>query len=294
MDKKKKVTIIVVISVVILALLGGIAYFYFTLEHQKKQNKAMLELANLDKQEMENEYSNFASQYTEMQKQITNEDLIKQLEQQKKRSQELLEELRNTKSTDAAEIARLKKELELMRKIMRTYIIQIDSLNQENKSLRNENANVRMRYNEATQQIVGLTNEKSSLSEKVAVAAQLDATGIYATPQNKRGKTNNKASKVQRITVGFTITKNVTAAAGMRNVFVRILKPDQAVLGAAGSFKYENKEVEYSMRKSIEYTGQEAHVTLYYNVSEYLAAGTYGVYIFCDGQMIGSSSFSLR
>ncbi len=291
--KKKYITITIVV-IVILALIGTAGYFYYSLEHQKKQNKDMLELANLDKQEMENEYANFANQYTEMQKTITNDDLIKQLEKQKQRSQELLEELRNTKSTDAAEITRLKKELETMRKIMRSFVMQIDSLNQENRHLRSENTSVRMQYNEATQQITSLSGEKAALSEKVAVASQLDATGVYATPQSKRGKTNNKASKVKRITVGFTITKNVTARTGMRNVFVRILKPDQSVLGAAGSFSYENRSVEYSMRKSIEYTGQETHVTLYWNVNEFLQAGSYGVYIFCDGQMIGSSSFSLK
>lgn len=107
MNKKTLISVIVVG----LLLVGGIIYLSITLSNQKKENKAMQELAELDKKEMENEYQQFANQYSEMKTQITNDSIVAQLTAEQERTQRLLDELRHVKSTDAAEIARLKKEL---------------------------------------------------------------------------------------------------------------------------------------------------------------------------------------
>ena len=85
----------------------------------------------------------------------------------------------------------------------------------------------------------------------------------------------------------------MTASAGNRTVYVRLLKPGQQVVNHSGTFHYENRAIGYSAAKTIEYTGQEVHVTLYVPVSEFLSGGAYSAYIFADGQMIGSGSTSL-
>ena len=64
--KKKKLITGIVAGVIGLALVGTIAYLYVNLDSQRKENKAMQELADLDKKEMENEYQQFANQYREM------------------------------------------------------------------------------------------------------------------------------------------------------------------------------------------------------------------------------------
>ena len=56
-------------------------------------------------------FEGFATQYDEMQILISNDSLVAQLEREKLRTQRLLEELRATKASNAAEITRLKKEL---------------------------------------------------------------------------------------------------------------------------------------------------------------------------------------
>ena len=173
---KKKVLIPLVVAIVV--LLAGVAYLTVGLVKQRQVNKEMEELAALDKKEMENEYEQFARQYSEMKMQINNDSLVAQLTQEQLRTQQLLEELRQVKSNDAREIARLKKELATVRAVLRSYVLEIDSLNRLNQDLRDENTRVRGQYDEATRQIAGLSSEKASLSEKVAIAAQLDATGI--------------------------------------------------------------------------------------------------------------------
>ena len=275
-------------------LIGGIVFLAISLNQQKRANKDMQELAELDKKEMENEYQMFADQYSELKTQINNDSIIEQLTQEQLKTEKLLEELRNVKASDAREIARLKKELATCRAVIRSYVLEIDSLNRLNQNLTEENTRVKGQYAEATRQIEGLNADKQTLSEKVAIAAQLDATGITMTLKNKRGKVTKKVKRCKTIQVNFNIAKNVTAASGNKTVYVRITTPAGTVLSGGGAFQYENRNLPYSMKKTIEYTGNETPVTMYWNVNEFLGEGTYNVSVFADGNMIGSRNFSVK
>lgn len=293
MEKKKLITGIVT-GIVGLALVGTVAYLYVNLDNQKKENKAMQELAELDKKEMENEYQQFATQYSEMKTQISNDSIIAQLTAEQEKTERLLKELKDTKSNDAREIARLKRELATVRAVLRSYVIEIDSLNRLNQNLTAENSRIKGQYNEATRQIEGLNSERASLSEKVAIAAQLDATGISMQLKNKKGKKTDKTSKCKTVQVSFTIAKNVTASNGTKTFYVRITSPSGTTLGGGGTFNYQNRSLEATMRKAVEYDGRETTISTYWNVSQSLMAGTYQVSVFADGNMIGSRSFSFK
>lgn len=293
MEKKKLITGIVT-GIVGLALVGTVAYLYVNLDNQKKENKAMQELAELDKKEMENEYQQFATQYSEMKTQISNDSIIAQLTAEQEKTERLLKELKDTKSNDAREIARLKRELATVRAVLRSYVIEIDSLNRLNQNLTAENSRIKGQYNEATRQIEGLNSERASLSEKVAIAAQLDATGISMQLKNKKGKKTDKTSKCKTVQVNFTIAKNVTASNGTKTFYVRITSPSGTTLGGGGTFNYQNRSLEATMRKAVEYDGRETTISTFWNVSQSLMSGTYQVSVFADGNMIGSRSFSFK
>ena len=285
---------IIAITIIVVALLGCVVYLALNLQKQQQENKDMQELAALDKAEMENEYQRFADQYSEMKSRITNDSLIEQLTQEQLKTEKLLQELKNVKSSDAREIARLKKELATCRAVIRSYVLEIDSLNRLNQNLTAENTKVKGQYEEATRQIQGLNADKQSLTEKVAIAAQLDATNISMIAKNKRGKATDNLKKCKTLQVNFNISKNVTASNGMRTIYVRVTTPTGTVLSQGGTFSYENKNLQYSMKKTIEYTGNETPVTVYWNVNEFLSNGSYNVSIFADGNMIGSKNFSFK
>ena len=290
MNKK----IILPLVAVIILLAAGVAYLGLDLSKQKKANQEMQELAILDKKEMENEYEQFARQYSEMKTQINNDSIVAQLTQEQLRTQELLEELKRVKASDAREIARLKKELATVRAVLRTYVLEIDSLNRLNQNLTAENNRVKGQYAEATRQIEGLSNEKESLSQKVAIAAQLDATGITMTAKKKNGKPAKKIKDCKSFQVDFTVARNVTASNGLRTFYVRITTPNGTTLGGGGSFQYENRTLECTMKKAVEYSGEAIPLSTYRQVTEYLEAGTYTVSIFADGNMIGSRTFAFN
>lgn len=292
--EKNKNLVIAAVAAVILLLIGSVGFLLYQNRAQEQEKQQMLELAEIDKQEMQNEFEDFARQYGELQMQINNDSLVAQLAAEQERAEALLEELKRTKSNDAAEILRLKKEIATLRAILREYVMQIDSLNHLNEKLTNENEDLRTRNAQQEQNISSLTTEKENLTSKVAIASQLDATGISAIGKNKKGKAAKKIKDVKKFQVSFNIARNVTAQTGMKTIYVRITTPTGDVLSQGGTFPYENRTLEYSIRKDIEYNGEEQSVTVYWDVAEALSAGAYRADIFADGHNIGSTSFSFE
>ena len=295
-EKKSGKTGLALALAAIAVLAAAVVWLFLSVRNKGREIDEMTQLFEIEKEEMENEYSGFAMQYDELQVHLSNDSLRHQLEREKLRTQQLLEELRQTKATNAAEITRLKKELATVRAVMRSYVAQIDSLDQINKQLAQENTRVRRQYQEQTKVVEKLTVEKEKAEEKVALASQLDAAAITVVPRNKRGKEEHKVKNVTQFVVNFTIVKNITVQTGEKTVYLRLTKPDgePLVKDASNTFRYENVNLEYSAKKYIEYTGEQQEVTMYWDVEEYLSAGLYTAYLFVDGVMIGEQSVTLN
>ena len=288
----KPLGLIIAVAVLALAIIV-VTYLLFS---EKQTNQELTQTFELEKEDLENEYSNFATKYDELQLTITNDSIYRLLDEEKTKVQRLLEELRTVKSSNAAEIRRLKSELSSLRKIMMSYIAQIDSLNRVTERQQKQIAEVTHKYNVASQQVSNLSQEKEKLNKRVTLAAQLDATNIQVEPRNKRNKTAKKIKDVVRFAINFTIVKNITAEAGERIIYVRIMKPDNDVLtkDASHTFPYENRQLNYSIKKYIEYNGEEQHVNVYWDVEEFLYAGQYRVDIFSNGTLIGSQKLTIE
>ena len=284
----KKNTLLIVAGSLLILLLIGVTILLIS---EKQTNKELVMEFNLDKEDLENQYTDFVRQYDELKMTVS---IL--LEQEQLKTQRLLEELRTVKSSNATEIRRLKKELASLRKVMIGYINQIDSLNRLTAQQKEIIADVTQKYNAASRQISNLSEEKKNLTKTVTLAAQLDATNISVQPTNKRGKTAKKVKDIVKFKINFSIVKNITAETGERTLYIRITKPDNDVLtkSPSNTFPYENRELVYSIKKYIEYNGEEQTVTVYWDVEEYLYAGTYRVDIFTDGTLIGSQSFNLN
>ena len=285
----KRNTLFIVLSILLAILLIGVSVLFYM---EKQTNKELTEEFQLEKEDLENQYADFSIQYDELKMTVTNDSLSVLLEQEQLKTQRLLEELRTVKSTNATEIRRLKNELATLRKVMVGYINQIDSLNRLTAYQKEVIADVTKKYNAASQQISTLSEEKKSLNQKVTLAAQLDATNIVVTPTNKRGKVAKRVKDITKIKISFTLAKNITAETGEKTIYLRITKPNNEVLSKSSSntFNYENRQLEYSIKKYIEYTGEEQTITVYWDVEEYMEAGTFRIDIFADGNLIGSKS----
>lgn len=300
MNKK----VITALSAIIVLLIAGLIYLAYNLSEQTQINRDMEELATLDKQEMEGEYRQFADQYSEMKTRINNDSIIAQLTREQERTEQLLQELKKTKTTDAAEITRLKKELASVRAVLRSYVLEIDSLNRLNQALQDENSQMRTELEESNQQNQALTSDNASLSQKVAIAAQLNAVNIdimmivkaaLSSKTKERTKHPHKiGGSTNEMKVRFVLSRNVTASNGMRKIYVRILTPTGSVLNVSGQCPFEDKEVAYTAVKAIEYTGEETPMELFVAKKETLIPGDYRVQVIADGHEIGARTIELE
>jgi len=285
----------ILVAVIILLIVGmGIAgYFIF---NQKTQIEELQEESSLNKQQLEDEYENLSMQYEGFKLNIKNDSLLQKLTNEQAKVQRLLEELKTVKAENKTEISRLNKELATLRQVLKSYIVQIDSLNRANEQLRQEKKEITDKYQQTTRTLNEVTQQKENLTEKVTLAAKLDATNISVQATNSKGKVQKKISKVEQLIINFSITKNITAEPGERTIYVRIMKPDNDVLtkSRANTFAFENRDINYSIKRIVEYGGEEVGVTMYWNVEEYLMPGTYRIDIFADGNRIGMKSFTME
>ena len=281
-------TIVVLVVVLVIAII-----FVVT---KTRQVSHLEQQYAIEKQLLEDEYEAIALQYEGFKFSVKNDSLLEKLENEQAKVQRLQEELKLTKATDQKEIQRLKKELETLRQILKTYIIQIDSLNRLNQELQTENIQIKQQYQETSRTLSQIAREREELSHKVSLAAKLDAININVKAVNDRGKEQKRLSRSTRFVISFTIAKNITAEPGERIIYVRIMTPDGNVLtkNPSDTFPFENGNLQYSIKRIIEYGGEEMPVTVYWNNEEYLMPGTYKVDIFADGNHIGSHSFTMQ
>jgi len=287
--KNKQFLWIILIVVLVIMVVAAIFYIF----RQQGQMKGLQQQSELVKEELADNYNELIIDYEGFRMRISNDSLIAQLETEQMKVQRLQEELRTVKATNTTRINELKKELETLRGILRNYVQQLDSLNKENQILTNENRQVTARYNQATQTVSQLTKEKEQLTETVQMASKLNASNITVSGLNDKNRIADQIKKMVKIEIRFVIDKNITAPRGEKTIYIRIMKPDDDVLIKSRSnvFAFENREINYSAKRNIEYEGEEQPVTIYWDVEEYLPTGTYRVDIFADGNRIGQKTF---
>ena len=262
---------------------------------QKGQMKDLQQQSELVKDELADDYNDLVIDYEGFRMRISNDSILAMYEAEQMKVQRLQEELRTVKATNTKRINELKKELETLRAILKNYVQQLDSLNRENEKLTRENRQVTAKYNQATQTVSQLTKEKEQLSETVQLASKLDASNIIVTGLNDKNKSTDQSKKMMKIEFKFVINKNITALPGEKTIYIRIMKPDDDVLikDMGNNFIFEDKEINYSAKRTFEYEGEEYPMTIYWDVQEYLPLGTYRVDIFADGNLIGKKSFKI-
>lgn len=299
MEKNRTKVIIVSLTAALVLLFGIGTYLWIALQDSEERNEELKQVeayVALEKEEMLNDLQMARQQYDELKINIDNDSLLFKLEQEQRRTQELLEELERTKATDAVEIRRLKNELATLRGVLESYIIQIDSLHRENSQLRTRNDELVAANRRVEIERDNLAEEREVLEERVTLASQLDATNVRMVLLKRSGSETEKLRRAKQIKVSFTISKNITAATGEKTVYVRIMTPDQEPLAKSlsNTFLYEDREIGYSMKRNFEFTGEEQALELYWDIEETLQKGNYTVSIFVDGNMIGSGSAEFK
>lgn len=313
-NEKKTNGLLIGLIIGLFLSLGAMAYFW------SQKNKALNECSNTNaqleadmagmNQMMEGYVGNLSNDLKQDFKNMlkTYDALIAKdaskadsLNMQKEKIQSLINELSTNKKRSARELFNMKKENETLRNIMKGYVRTIDSLNTLNVELK---TNLETTSNELSSTISQRDEYKTQAeqnAEQVKKGSKLQAynfrsVGLRMKLNNTTEETNKAKSCIQ-MKSSFTIGENAIARAGHKSVYLQITNPDGKILQGRSSntAQMDGGSISYSDKKEIDYNNSSIDVTIYYDLNgEEAIKGNYRVKIFCDGQQIGSDSFSLK
>ncbi|MBO4370523.1 MAG: hypothetical protein J5808_04070 [Paludibacteraceae bacterium] len=289
-----------VISILLAAALAAIVFLFFRQKDQLDKTTSELETVTTEmefqKQESLEEFEDLARQYENYYINTDNDSLLKLFDEEKQKVQDLLQELKTVKSTNARRISELKKELGTVRTVLQSYVVKVDSLNRVNGQLIAENEQVRKQYEEASEN-ARIWEEKSiELDEKITLASMLEVGQINITALNSKGKQTTRLKRIERIEICFDLRRNITAERGLKQVFVRVTDPNGKLLESprAEKFPFEGQNLGFTCKKEVEYNGENTPVCMYYTLPEAPSEGIYTITIFAEGNILGERNFSFQ
>jgi Tfp pilus assembly protein PilN len=282
------VLIIVIAALAVLIVVMGVFLYKFSSDLKKTEEANLL--LKEQKVELEAKLNGLIVEYDSL---MTTNDSINRL---LVTEQEKIRRLIKYRASDATKIKMYTKELETLRAVMRSYIVQIDSLNMRNQELTAENVMVRTKLREVETDRDALSKQAEMLSSQVQLASVLTAKNVVVSPLNKNSKVKDKVSKVEKIKVCFTIRENSVAEPGPRDVYLRIIRPDDVVLAsdADNLFEYNGEMIVYSAVRELEYENKDIDMCIYWDNAETLIPGIYTVILYAEGYEIGYTTFALK
>ena len=204
------------------------------------------------------------------------------------------------------EYYKVKKKLGQLQLIAQGYVHQMDSLYRVNATLSEENQAMKKDLGQLKKDKEDMEKSNADLTEKVEIASYLsayntEATGIRFKAGGKKEVPTDKAQRVEQVKVCFILSENKLASQGKKDVYVRIARPDKEILTRGASskytFEYEGKQIQYSIMQNVDYQGAAIDLCLYWKKiysGQEMPAGLYHVDIFCEGSVIGHTTFTLR
>lgn len=287
-DKKDKAMAIIIgcLSVILILLI-----IFFLVE--RSENKKHIAAIHEEKEMLEQELTDLSHNYDDLK--TSNDTLNEKLLQEQEKIALLMDQMKKFRDNSYAEINRYKKEIGTLKNVLRSYIVQIDSLNQLNQKLAQENTEVRQQMNWVRERNQKLENQQKDMKEVIARASALRTENFIVYPVNKKDRETNW-KKCFNLKAEFVITKNITAKRGERVIYLRLKRPDDKVIAFSDKafFKYQNVSLTYSAKREITYEGDRLEMAIYWPNDGSLIKGKYTAELFSDNEIIGTTEFFLK
>lgn len=287
-DKRDK-TLVVIIGVLAAILIVLLVFFLM----ERNENRANMKAITEEKEILQQELADLSHNYDNLK--TDNDTLNAKLAHEQEKIATLMERMKEFRNNSYAEINKYKKEIGTLKTVLRSYVVQIDSLNQLNKKLLAENQEVKKQMDWVRERNQRLEQRTERMAETLEKASTLSVENLTIYPVNKNGK-ETSLRKCFQLKVDFVIARNITAKRGPRMIYWRITRPDGQVIAASRKsfFKYQNTSLTYSARREVEYEGERLEVSIYWPNDGSLIKGKYIADLFSDNQQIGSTEFILK
>ena len=281
----KKIMYALIAVAVLLA--GTLAYIWY-------QKTSLVNELTIDKEELtaqmielQNDYASLSSDY---------DTINSQLDSSREEVSQLIERIQKTEATNRSKMRQYEKELGTLRSIMKSYIVQIDSLNTLNKKLTADAAAARREAAESRKREEALNKTVENLSGQVAAGSVLKARGIKIEAYNASDKVTDRSSRVVRLLTSLSLVENDLAPKGPVRVYIRVKGPDGILLtnSTQRTFEVNGEPMICSASREVDYQGKEVDMSIYLNdIPEYVK-GIYTVEAYTEQTLLGSAELMLR
>lgn len=280
------------IGLVVVAVILAAVLIYMVVAY-KDQKKAMFDMETM----LTNEKDSLAN---ELRKMIQGYDALKTnndtLNAQLVKEQDRIKKLLSINASNVQLIKTYRSEIGTMRNIMKSYIVQIDSLNTRNKILVAENEEIKGEITRVTQTVQELSVEKENLTAKVEIASVVPAKDIVILALNKKRKETDRIDRMENLSICFTLRENPIATTGRKVVFLRVIRPDGLVITDSPdkTFSFNGENLVYSANREVEYEGVDLEMCIYVANTGDFIAGVSTVQLYLENNLIGTGTITLK
>jgi len=269
---------------------------YLLLDTRKNLNLVSADLAEktvyfqMERDSLEGELRNIYFQYDSLE--TDNLEIQIEMNQQQQKINKLIA----IQADDAYKIKMYKREMETIRSVLRSYIVQIDSLNMQNQELMAANKQLRNTERRLTTEKEQLEKDKTQLEEIKDLATTLLASEINLVMLNRRDKEISRIRSAVKIRIDFLLRANKVTPPGEKALYIRIIRPDQVLLGSPEleMFAINGEQFPASASRVITYENEDLPVSVFWTNDGELVPGEHSVELFTEGKSIGSASFVLK
>lgn len=297
-DQDSKKVIVIIVITILLGVNALLLWQFFDKKTHLEQVSRELDTTMAEKESLSAELQRVKTEYEKLNQE--NASLQNQLSAKDEEIRLKIAQIQKLiASGDAVQLKKAKEELAALKTLNQNYVQQMDSLKTANKMLTDENASLNLTLSSANTKVNSLTQENSLLANKVAIAsalktANLRSFGVRYKGSGKETETT-RAKSTDRIKTCFTIVENLVVEKGPKDIFVRVLSPDGAVMSTSSeTFVFNGQATLYTTKESIMYENRDTELCVYWEKGNSYTAGKYTIELYCENNQIGVATLQLK
>lgn len=194
-------------------------------------------------------------------------------------------------------LSRAKKEAETLRTIMKGYVATIDSLNQLNLALIDENDQMRARVEEVQERNADLVIRQQNMEDIISTgqtlqASESSASGIRLLSNGKQ-RESNRAARADMIRVCFTLLENKIAPPGNKTLHLQVTTESGEILLGSQTESTSEDQIRISATRQLDYANERLEACVFFMPIEPLSEGIYAISILEGSVKIGEAQLVL-
>jgi regulator of replication initiation timing len=195
------------------------------------------------------------------------------------------------------DVAKYKKQYLGLESKMKSLIAENETLKKDNTVLKVQRDSTIVVLDESKKTNKVLTGQNEDLSKTVEKGSKLAIvnlkTAAYIVRSSGKEIPTDKASRADVLKVSFTIAENAIAKSGERKYYVQLIDSKNNVMGERQTERFSDKTLTYSYIANVKFDNKT--VDMVQNVpAEKLVKGTFYVNVFDNGQLVSTTTFTLK